>query len=337
VRQVCVTRYGPPGVLAVREQPDPEPAVGQVRIAVRFAGVNFSDLLARVGLYRDAPRPPCVLGYEVSGVVDAVGGGVDASLIGRRVLAATDFGGQSEFVCVPASLTFPTPEGVNDDAAAAMIVTYLTAHHLLNRLTSVQSTDTVLIHAVAGGVGTAAAQLCRIAGARVIGTASPTKHEYLREQGIAPVDYTRPDWAARVEDLTDGRGVDIALDPIGGASFRQSYRLLAPGGRLLCYGNSAMSRPGKRSIARALLSLLQMPRFGPVRLMNENRGVLGVHIGHLWGELRILRPQMEHLLELLAAGHIEPVIDRVYAFDEAAAAHERLERRQNIGKVLLRP
>jgi NADPH:quinone reductase-like Zn-dependent oxidoreductase len=137
--------------------------------------------------------------------------------------------------------------------------------------------------------------------------------------------------------VTDGRGVDIALDSIGGASFRKSYDLLAPGGRLLCFGNSAMARPGRRSIVRALLSIVRMPRFSPIELMNRNRGVLGAHIGHLWGETRLLRPQMEHLLELLAAGHITPIIDQAFAFEDAAAAHERLESRANIGKVLLHP
>lgn len=324
-------------MLSVREAPIPEPRSGEVRIKVRFAGVNFSDVLTRAGLYPDAPSPPCVVGYEVSGAIDAVGRGVDTALEGRRVIAPTNFGGQSEYVCAPASMAFTIPDHIEDDVAAALTVTYLTAHHLLNRLTSVQPTDTVLIHAAAGGVGTAAIQLCHLVGARVIGTASPGKHDRLRDMHVVPVDYTRPDWTQHVQDLTDGRGVDIVLDSVGGSSFRKSYRLLAPGGRLLCFGNSAMSRRGGRSLLRAAWSLLQMPRFGPVELMNRNRGVLGAHIGHLWGETRLLRPQMEHLLELLAARQIEPVIDAIFPFADAPAAHARLESRANVGKVLLAP
>lgn len=321
----------------MREAPVPEPQPGEVRIRVAYAGINFADILARRRRYPDAPPPPCVVGYEVSGTVDAVGADVERSLKGRRVLAATRFGGYSEYVCVPASMVFPTPDGVGDAEAAALLVTYLTAHHMIVRMANVQPSETVLLHGAAGGVGTAAVQLLRLRGARIIGTASPAKHEFLRAQGVEPVDYRERRWPDRVRRLTGGRGVDVAFDAVGGHSFRQSYRLLAPGGRLCCYGNSAMLSNGRSSLFALAASILRMPWFHPIPLMNENRGVLGVNIGHLWKEETLLKPQVEALLSYLAQRKIAPIVDRVFRFDEAAAAHRYIEERRNVGKVLLAP
>lgn len=337
MRQVWISRRGTPDVLEVREAPDPTPQSGEIRIRVAFAGVNFADLLARMGLYQDAPKIPCVVGYEVSGVVDAVGDGVGESWIGSRVVSATHFGGYSDTVCLPATHATPLPPTVSDEEAAALPVNYLTAHHMLVYLGAVRPNDIVLVHGAAGGVGQAAVQLCHIVGARVLGTASAPKHEFLRSVGVEPIDYRDSSWPDRVRDLTKGRGVDIALDAIGGRSFKTSFDLLAPAGRLYCYGVSAMVGSERPSLLRALGSLLRTPRFGPIKLMMKNRGVAGVNLGQLLGEPAILRPQFDALMDYAANEQIKPVIDHVYSFDDASAAHMRLHARQNIGKVLLTP
>lgn len=337
MRQVWIPRHGPPDVLEIREADDPRPDSGSVRIRVSCAGINFADVLARMGLYPDAPKTPCVVGYEVSGVIDAVGAGVDGARVGERVVATTRFGGYSDVVCVPASAAFPAPDALSDEEATGLPVNYLTAHLMLVHLGNVNADDAVLVHGAAGGVGVAAVQLCRIAGARIIGTASPPKHEFLRSQGVEPVDYRSPAWPDRVRALTDGRGVDIALDPIGGASFKRSYELLAPAGRLFCYGVADMAPGERRSVFRALRTLWATPRFHPIRLMNDNRAVCGVNLGHLWNEERLLAPQMEALLAHAVAGRIKPRIDRVFPFSEAADAHRYIQARKNVGKVLLRP
>src|SRR6185312_11375060 len=184
MRQAVITRTGPPEVLQIREAPDPTPRAGEVRIAVRAAGVNFADIMARLGLYPDAPKLPAVVGYEVAGIVDAVGDGVDAFRSGDRVLALTRFGGYATAVAVPVAQVFPVPPQLSDAEAAAIPVNYLTAHIALYKLASVTAGETVLIYGAGGGVGIAATQLARLRKAIVIGTASTSKLETIRSLGV---------------------------------------------------------------------------------------------------------------------------------------------------------
>ena len=338
MRQIWITRVGPPEVLEVREAPDSSPAAGQVRIRVHAAGVNFADTMARVGMYPDAPKIPCVVGYEVAGIVDAVGDGVTGRRVGERVFALTRFGGYSDVVCVPELQTVPTPEGMSDDEAASLPIVFLTAYHMLVHLGNVKRGDTVLIHAAAGGVGLAALQLCRHAGATTIGTASASKHAYLREAGLDhAVDYRSQDFEQEVRRITAGRGVEIALDAQGGASLRRSYRCLAPMGRLFVFGVASFVPAGARNLFSALAGLAQTPFLHPMSLMSENRGVFGVNIGHLWKEVATLRKHLDALVALYREGAIKPVIDTRVPFANAPDAHRRIMQRQNIGKVLLIP
>lgn len=337
MQQVLITRHGGPDVLEVREADDPRPGPGEVRIRVRFSGVNYAEVMARLGLYPDAPSPPFTPGYEVCGTVDMLDEPTDGLSVGTRVIATTRFGGYSDVICVPAGQCIRAPESLSDAEAAALPVTYLTAHHMLVRLCAVGSGDVVLIHGAAGGVGTAAIQLCRAAGARVIGAASESKHEFLRSEGVEPVDYRRAEWPDEVRRLTDGRGVDIALDPIGGRSFKQSYDLLAPGGRLCCFGASSMSGSDRRSLPRVVASLVRMPWFRPITLMNDNRSVAGVNLGRLWDEVDLLRSQLENLVRLADEGRIRPLVDRAFPFDRAGDAHRFLQERRNVGKLVLEP
>ncbi|MCL7937133.1 MAG: zinc-binding dehydrogenase [marine benthic group bacterium] len=335
MRQVWIEKTGPPEVLRVREAPDPVPGPGELRVRVAFAGVNFAEVMARLGLYPDAPQLPFVPGYEVAGTVDEVGPGVEGYRVGERVTAVTRFGGYADCVCLPPALVVRTPDAISDADAAAIPVNYLTAHQMLHRVCAVRSGEVVLVHGVAGGVGTAATQLCDIVGAKVIGTASAQKHDRLREVGVEPIASNDPDLVERVRDITNGRGVDIALDPIGGRSFRTSYELLAPGGRLCCFGVSAMAPGRRKNLLAALASLARMPRFGPIGLMNDNRSVAGVNLGHLWDETEMLVPQFEAIMSHAAAGRIRPVLDSTHALDRASDAHERLQSRRSVGKVLL--
>jgi NADPH:quinone reductase-like Zn-dependent oxidoreductase len=250
----------------------------------------------------------------------------------------TRFGGYADVVLLSPGLAVPTPDEVPDHVAAALPVNGLTAHHMVHRVCAVRSGETVLIHGAAGGVGTIAVQLCRRAGARVIGTASPSKHDLLKEEGVEPVDSRAADWAERVRALTDGRGVDVALDPIGGSHLRGSYGLLRPAGRLCAFGVQEMSA-GRGSVRRlwtAVKTLVGMPWFHPVKLMNENRSVGGVNLGRLWDETGLLAPQLRTVTGLAASGELRPVIDSVFALDRAGDAHRRLESRESAGKILLK-
>jgi len=334
VKQLVIPRYGPPEVLVVREAPDPPVEPGTVRIRVHAAGINFSDLLARQGLYPDAPKPPCTVGYEVAGVVDAVGEGVATPRRGEPVVATTRFGGQSELVVVPASSVFPLPAGWSAEQGAAFPVVYLTAHHLLVRVAAAQRGETVLVHAAAGGVGLAVAELGRILGLRVLGIASAGKHDTLREYGVEPLDGRNPRWVEAVRAAAP-RGVDVVLDPIGGASWRHGYGLLAPAGRLVCYGASVLSDGSGRNLLKTLWRVLRFPRFAPLALMNDNRSVAGVSLGHIWNERDVLDPQIAALLAYAREGKLTPRVDRAFPLAEAAAAHRYIHERRNVGKVVL--
>ncbi|HLZ46419.1 MAG TPA: medium chain dehydrogenase/reductase family protein [Gemmatimonadales bacterium] len=336
MRQVVISRRGPPEVLEVREAPDPVTQPGTVRIRVHAAGVNFSDLLARQGLYPDAPTLPATVGYEVSGVVDAIGAGVTTMKLGDRVIASTLFGGQSELVVAPIGAVFPLPSAWTFEHGAAFPVVYLTAHHMLVRVAAARRGESVLVHAAAGGVGLAVAELGRIFGLRVIGLAAPAKHDVLREYGVAPLDSRDPRWFEAARRVAP-EGIDIVLDALGGESWRHGYRLLAPAGRLVCYGASDLAKGTSRNLPRVLWRLLRFPRFGPLALMNDNRAVAGVNLGHLWTAQSLMAPQMQALLEYAREGKIEPRVDRTFAFADAAAAHRYIHERRNIGKVLLKP
>lgn len=328
-------RVGPPEVFEVRTAPDPEPRAGEVRIRVRASGVNWADVMARLGLYPDRPPLPCVIGYEVAGEVDAVGPDVHEPAPGTRVVALTRFGGYADTVCVPAPQALPIPERMSFAEAAALPVNYLTAYFMLFHFGNVQRGERVLVHGAAGGVGVAAIQLCRIAGAEILGTASASKHGWLHEAGVShTIDYRTQDFVAAVREATAGRGVDLVLDPVG--TFRQSYRCLAPLGRLVCFGFSTAAAGKTRTVAglaRSLPHLLAF--FHPLRLMNDNKAVIGFNLGHLWGEGRRLRAALEALLDHYRQGRIAPVVARTFPLRAIAAAHHYLQDRQNVGKVVL--
>ena len=339
MQAVWIPKYGAPGVFEIREDEDPRPSAGEVRVRVRASGINFADVMARKGLYPDAPPPPLVVGYEVSGVIDAVGDGVPDQKVGQSVIAMTRFGGYADTVCVDAAHTYVMPDGMTFEEGAALPVTYLTAYHMLFNVFRVRPDDHVLIHQAAGGVGTAASQLCRsVGGVTVYGTASASKHDYVRANGCDhPIDYHSVDYAKEVLRRTNGRGVDVVLDALGGSDWKKGFSLLRPGGLLIAFGWANMATPGKRRIGRLLGELAHVPWWTPMKLMNENRGVAGVNMGHLWDEREIADTAFAALLELYEQGHIRPHVDRAFPFTQAAEAHAYIEAGQNVGKVLLTP
>jgi NADPH:quinone reductase-like Zn-dependent oxidoreductase len=335
MRAVWIPRPGPPEVLEVREAPDPVPGPEDVLIAVRASGVNFADISARLGQYLDAPPFPCVVGYEVAGTIAAIGERAGGGLaVGQRVVALTRFGGYADHVVVPAAQVFALPDRLSFEAGATIPVNYLTAVLMLRHFAGVRAGETVLVHAAAGGVGMAAIQLCRLAGASVIGTASASKHAALRDAGVAhAIDYRTQDFEAEVKRITRGRGVDIALDATG--AFRQSYRCLAPLGRLVMFGFSTAASGMSPSRLSTLAKVLTIPWFHPIRLMNDNRAVIGVNLGRLWNDLEMLRREMLGLLADFEQERLHAVVARIFPLAEAAAAHRFMQERRNIGKVLL--
>ena len=338
MRQIWITKAGAPEVLQVKEAADPEAADGQVRVRVKASGINFADLSARQGMYPDAPKIPCVVGYEVSGTIDQVGAGVSGFQLGDRVFGMPRFGGYSDVVALPAGQVFHMPAKMSFEEAAALPVTYLTAHHMMLFTGNLRPGMKILLHSAAGGVGLAAIQLARAQKCEIFGTASVGKHEFLRSEGVAhPID-SAGDVAAQVRAiLGEAGGLDLVLDPVGGKSWTEGYRLLGPAGRLVAFGASSMSTGKTRNLAAALGMLIKMKWYNPIALMNDNKTVSGVNMGHLFDRLDLLRPQFEALVAMYERGEIAPHVDRTFRFDEAPAAHHYLHDRKAKGKVLLIP
>lgn len=334
MRAVVITRHGAPSVLQVQNRPAPgPPAAGRIQIAVRAAGVNFADHLARVGLYPGAPKVPSVVGYEVSGTICAVGTGVDPARVGERVIAGTRFGGYAEIVDVAASDVISLPGSLNFAQGAAVPVNYATAWAALLGYGSLRAGERVLVHAAAGGVGIAAVQLAKSVGAVVHGTASPTKHDRLRELGVdRAIDYRRKGWWKGLEPY------DLVLDAMGGTSLRRSYALLRPGGRLAAYGISAIQRGETRSLRTAIPQIASMFRgFNLLKQLDESKTVIGLNMLGLWDDRGTLEPWTTPLTALLTDGTIAPVVHAQVPFADAPEAHRILAARENIGKVVLVP
>jgi NADPH:quinone reductase-like Zn-dependent oxidoreductase len=332
MRAVVITKHGGPEVLQVQERPDPALGAGEVRIAVAAAGVNFADIMARMGLYPDAPKTPCVVGYEVAGTILEVGEGVDGLENGQRVLAGTKFGGYASQVAVPASDVVVLPERLSFEQGAAIPVNYTIAWAGLIGYGNLQIGERVLVHSAGGGVGIAATQIAKRYGAEVYGTASAGKHAQITELGVDHVlDYTRPGWERGLPEF------DIVLDAIGGNSFRRSYSMLRAGGRLVAFGASAIVSGQRRNLVTAARTVVRMPRFNLVKQMSESKAVIGLNMLSLWQDRGTLEPWIGPLRELLDDGTVKPVVAGAFDFEQAGGGHTMITERRNVGKVVLTP
>jgi NADPH:quinone reductase-like Zn-dependent oxidoreductase len=355
-RAILIERLGPPGVLAEREVPLPDPGPGQVHVTVEAAGVNFADLMMREGLYSTVPPRPFSPGFEIAGRVarvgppacDAAGPGPapgtpfsqpEVFKEGDRVVALLRYGGYAHDVIVPADHLFPCPDAFSAIEAAAVPVVFLTAWVCLFEAARVRPQETVLVLGAGGGVGTAAVQLAAQHGLRVVATAGdPRKREFVcKELGAAACFDSRGDWEQDVRALLGERGLDVALDPVGGRATAACRRLLGPLGRLVFYGLSAAAPGQRRNWARVAWTLLHTPWFHPLGLIEPNLGILGVHLLHLGRREPLLREAFAQLAPRLVARRLRPVIDSVFPLTRAGAvqAHAHLHARRNLGKVVL--
>jgi NADPH:quinone reductase-like Zn-dependent oxidoreductase len=341
MRAMVVRRLGPPQVLELQQLPEPQIKPGEVLVRVRAIGVNFADLLQRMGLYPGSPKPPFVPGLEIAGVVERVSESNRpkssvALRPGDAVCAVTKFNAYAEWVAIPADQAYRLPQGMTFEDAAALPVNYLTAFHSMFIMGNLQPGDRILIHGAAGGVGLAAVQLARVRGLLIFGTASGTKLDYLRKAGVDhPIDYQSADVLQTVRKFAP-EGIELVMDAVGGKSFKQSYKCLGPGGRLIIYGLSAATGDsGKRNILAGATALLQTPRFHPLVLMRDNIAVIGVSLTTLASRPALLQGEMDEIFRLYTAGKIRPVIGKTFSLAQAAEAHQYIHDRKNIGKVIL--
>ena len=337
MKALVITEHGPPEVLRVQERPDPEVGPGQVRVRVRAAGINFADLLARAGLYPDAPKPPCVVGYDIAGEVESVGEGVEGVRPGQRVMGGTRFGGYAELAVAGATELIPLPDDWSYEEGASLPVTYATAYAGLVRYGGLREGERVLIQAAAGGVGIAATQIAKLVGAEVFGTASPSKHDACRGFGVDhPIDYRTHDFVDEVRRIAgDEQPLDLVMDAIGGRSFKRSFSLLRPGGRLVCFGASEVQAGERRSRPRAVRVLAQMPRFNALKLMSESKSVIGLNMLTLWDSGRPLEEMIGPLRAWIDEGRLRPVVAEAFPLEEGPDAHRFVHERKNVGKVVL--
>ncbi|GAB5410480.1 MAG: medium chain dehydrogenase/reductase family protein [Balneolaceae bacterium] len=339
MRQLVNTKNGSYDVLEVQEVPDLSPKSDELLIQVKAAGLNFADILARKGQYPDGPKTPCVMGYETSGIVKAVGSSVDKKWVGKEVIALCRFRGQAEQVVVKEQQVYEKPSKLSFEEAASIPVTYLTAWALLVAMGGLKKGDSVLIHNAGGGVGLAQLDIAQHIGAVSYGTASERKHEFLKERGLDhAIDYRNKDWFEELMKLTDKRGVELVTDPLGGKEWKKSYKALRATGRLGMFGISVASKSSSGGIGakiELIKTVLAMPTFKPLSLLDKNRGVYGVNLGHLWHEPKKAASWMHAILQGVEDGWVRPYVDKTFPLEEAGEAHRYIEERKNIGKVVL--
>ncbi len=336
MKALVYTGQGGPNVIHMREVATPNAGPGEVRVKVSNSGVNFADIMARQGLYPDRPALPCVMGYEVCGIVDQVGDGVDPTWMGKRMMAGTHFGGYAEYAVTKAENCMHMPEDWSFEEGASVPVAYGTAYAGLFFMGNLKAGENIVIHSAAGGVGMAATQIAKMIGARVIGTSSKSKHDFLRKNGVdVCVDYANEDVSAVIKRETDGMGADVIFDARGGKAFKQSYIDLAVCGRLVMYGAGSIVTGEKRKITSILRTLRDMPKFKSMSLTNRTKSVAGLNMLCMWdawgGLGRLTKPVGPLLLE----GRLRPLVHASYKADKVGEAHSCILDRKNLGKVVL--
>ncbi len=340
---VLLTQFGKPtDAFHIVEDDLPEPSEGQVRVKILAAGVAFADVMMRRGIYAGLPPLPFTPGYDMVGVIDAVGPGVRALSLGQTVAALTVFGSYSQYICLPAGELVVVPEDVDPAEASCFILNYVTAYQMLHRVAKVTSGKSILVHGAAGGVGTALLQLGALVGLQVYGTASSSKQELVKSLGAIPIDYEKEDVVARVRALTDS-GVDVVFDGIGGAHLTQSYQALRRGGRLVSYGISSgiSSLPPGTNFTGAVIRFI-VPHLLRIALLSALPDGKKVSIYDLGGQIikkhpEWIREDLGVLLDLLAQDKIAPIIAKRLPLQDIASAHDLLEHAKVQGKLVLLP
>lgn len=321
----------------LREAKVPVPSASQVLIRVEAFGLNFADVMARLGLYKGAPPVPTILGYDVVGYVEQCGANISHIQIGDRVTAMVRFGGYAEYAVAEGKVAHKIPEELSAGVAAALATQYSMAYLLAHDMANLQQHDHILIQAAAGGVGTGLVQLARHYGCVIFGTcSSPEKIEYLRENGVHyPINYAREDFSDAVRKVMGTKGLDVVFDPVGGKSVRKGFRLLGTGGRMISYGVSSLNQT--RSVFGKIRVLTQFGFYHPVQLLSQARGLIGVNLLKIGDE----RPDkvervMNQVVEMTRKKILLPFVGGEYPIDQLAEAHQFLESRKSMGKIVVK-
>ena len=334
-QSIFVTKHGVPDVLKLKPDSLKEPIIGEVCVKIKYSGINFADIMGRMGLYPTAPKPPYVPGFEIAGIIEKTGEDSTKNLVGRAVVGLSRFHGYSTHTNVPLNqLFFIDEKWLN--VAAAIPVNYLTAYFMMVHQAAIRENEWFLIHGIGGGVGIAALQIAQHLGVKIIGTCSGWKHNQIHEMGVEHViDYRSENFKDRVLEITDGNGADVIIDSLGGKALKDSYGCLAEFGRLISYGFSKAAPGTKKNILKIIPEYLGMPKFNPMHLMSKNKGVFGFHLGLIQKRQDLVKKYGSLLLKWLDDGIISPKVDTIFPLEKAAEAHQYISDRNNFGKVLL--
>ena len=336
MKSVILTKYGAPEVLKVKELEDVQPKSNEVRVKVHYAGINFAEIMARMKLYPGGPKPGEILGGEVSGVIDKIGTSVEGLSVGEKVMGLSPNGSYSSHVCINENTIIKLPDNFQLDEAAAFPVVYVTAYMMMFDLGNLQDGDTFLIHGAGGGVGTAAIQLAKTKNVQIIGTSSSWKHEKLKKMGVDKcIDYNKDDTEKEIMNFTNGKGVDLIIDPIGAKNWKLSYRILAKMGKLIIYGDQNLVKGDKLKPIVAMKEMYSMPKYRPMDLMANNKTVMGYHLGRFKGHEWKIKRSTDNLVKLVNKHDLHPVIDSKFPYTKTPQAHRHIQNRKNFGKVLL--
>ena len=321
----------------IREIDRPTPGPDQVLIKVEAFGIDFADVMARLGLYQGAPPLPALLGYDVVGYVEECGAEVEHLEIGDRVTALTRFGGYAEYAVAGKSVSHQVPEDLAPGAAVALSTQYCTAYFLSLVMANLQENDKVLIHAAAGGVGTALVQMALHRKCIVFGTCgSKEKISYLEENGVHhPINYRQVDFVDAIQEIIGTQGLDAIFDPVGGKSIKKGFRLLGAGGRIMSFGVSSMNQT--KNIFGKLRVLAQFGIYHPLQFLSASKGMIGVNMLKIADDNPGKIAQvMQSVIQMTEDGILRPFVGGTFSIDQLAEAHAFIESRKSMGKVVVK-
>jgi NADPH2:quinone reductase len=335
MKAYVLNSIGKPGVLKLSDVPDPVPSKGEVLVQIKYIGINYADILSRNGLYGWAPKKPYILGMECSGIVEALGEGVDKNRLGQEVMVGTKYGCYAEKIVVPQERAIPCFPNYSLKESAAFLVNYMTAWMALFELAKIQVNEKILITAAAGGVGTAAIQLASNLGCRVFGlVGSEDKITYIKRLGaVQGFNYREKDCFEKLYSETNG--VDVVVEIVGGRVYKESFKLLSPLGRLVVVGFASLDIKWWNPVSWCR-TFRDIPKMKIVPMAEKSVGIMASHLGYLVNNPKLMKTIYNRLKDYVIKNNIKPEIGQIFPFDQAAQAHEFIESRKSTGKISLR-
>ncbi|KAG5678363.1 hypothetical protein PVAND_008045 [Polypedilum vanderplanki] len=339
MKSVVLLSFGGYKGVKVLKKPEPTPQNGEVLIRVRSCGLNFQDLVTRLGAIDSPPKTPTILGFECAGEIEAVGEEVEGLRVGDRVVALPEFRAWAELCVVPAKYVYKLPDDISFSDAAAMAMNYLVAYIIVFDLLSLRPGKSVLLHSAAGGVGLAITQLIRtFEGIKLYGVCSKGKHVEVNDGRFDEL-IDRSDYVNEIRKISP-EGVDIVLDCLCGEDCNRGYGLLKPMGKYVLYGSSNVVTGETKSFFSVARSWWQVDKVSPIKLFDENKTFTGFNLRHFLYQQNgadYCRTVIENVFKLYSEGKIKPVIDSVWAFEDVTDAMQKMHDRKNIGKIILDP